>query len=206
MLNDAGPEQTLEIVDGRMYWKGRVYIEAARMAHEQEEDPTKFTMTWESIEPYVKDAEELLAAELADRDNVSKPMPNAVFEEGQELSPRYVVLLAASIDAARKSGLNITIMPEKHTVKLLGILGTPLAQSLIDEITERTGAVKEPTFRDLGMGFECAGPVETNALSPLERKNMLLGKKQFQQRQRVGRNSQQRWAKPQRQNFKGRGR
>lgn len=216
MLNAAGPALELTAKDIDAYWRGRAYIEAARLAHDAHDDKTANTMTYQAIEPYLEQGRAAIAEER--EAHTGDDLPDAVFEEGQTLEARFVVLLALMLDSDKQEVGGKTILSmahlsaaarDKKIVLVLNGHGTALAKhlalesgyevresGLITAVSEKMARVSQST----GF-FELDTPRVRKEPDP----NLNAMR---QKHNRVGRHSgHQRFnAKPQRQNFKGRGR
>lgn len=216
MLNAAGPALELTAKDIEAYWRGRAYIEAARLAHDAHDDKTANTMTYQAIEPYLEQGRAAIAEER--EAHTGDDLPDAVFEEGQTLEARFVVLLALMLDSDKQEVGGKTILSmahlsaaarDKKIVLVLNGHGTALAKhlalesgyevresGLITAVSEKMARVSQST----GF-FELDTPRVRKEPDP----NLNAMR---QKHNRVGRHSgHQRFnAKPQRQNFKGRGR
>ena len=218
MQNDAGHALELTAKDIEAYWRGRAYIEAARLAHEAHDDKTANTLTYQAIEPYLEQGRAAIAEEQAAHEG--DDLPDAVFEEGQTLEARFVVLLALMLDSDKQvSGKTILSMShvsaaarDKKIVLVLNGHDTELARHLAREsgyevresgLIEAAQAISAKMIRRT----EHTGFFELD--TPRVRKEPDPNLKAVRQsHNRVGRHSgHQRFnAKPQRQNFKGRGR
>ena len=218
MQNDAGHALELTAKDIEAYWRGRAYIEAARLAHEAHDDKTANTMTYQAIEPYLEQGRAAIAEEQAAHEG--DDLPDAVFEEGQTLEARFVVLLALMLDSDKQvSGKTILSMShvsayarDRKIVLVLNGHDTELARHLAHEsgyevkesgLIESAQAISAKVARREQLtGF-------FGLDTPRERKEPDVNLRAMRQKHnRVGRHSgHQRFnAKPQRQNFKGRGR
>lgn len=218
MQNDAGHALELTAKDIEAYWRGRAYIEAARLAHEAHDDKTANTMTYQAIEPYLEQGRAAIAEEQ--EAHTGDDLPDAVFEEGQTLEARFVVLLALMLDSDKQvSGKTILSMShlssaarDKRIVVMLNGHDTELARHLAREsgyevresgLIEAAQAISAKMMRS----EQLTGFFELD--TPRERKEPDANLKAVRQKHnRVGRHSgHQRFnSKPQRQNFKGRGR
>lgn len=218
MQNDAGHALELAAKDIEAYWRGRAYIEAARLAHEAHDDKTANTMTYQVIEPYLEQGRAAIAEEQAAHEG--DDLPDAVFEEGQTLEARFVVLLALMLDSDKQvSGKTILSMShvsayarDRKIVLVLNGHDTELARHLARESGYE---VKESGLIEAAQAISAKGARREQLTgffeldTPRERKEPDANLRAMRQKHnRVGRHSgHQRFnAKPQRQNFKGRGR
>lgn len=216
MLNAAGPALELTAKDIEAYWQGRAYIEAARLAHDAHDDKTANTMTYQAIEPYLEQGRAAIADEQAA--HTGDDLPDAVFEEGQTLEARFVVLLALMLDSDKHEVGGKTILSmahlsaaarDKKIVLVLNGHGTALAKHLALEsgYEVRESGLIAAISEKMARASQSTGFFELD--TPRERKepdpNLAAMRNKHN---RVGRHSgHQRFnAKPQRQNFKGRGR
>lgn len=215
MLNAAGLELNVELEpkDREAYWKGRVFIEAARLAHDAIEDKAAFTMEYATFEPYLEQATALINAEkdcLLD-----DTLPDAVFEEGNVLEPRFVVLLALLIESEKH-------MVGEKTIKSLSVLSSGSRdKKIVVALNGHNTALSRHLALESGYEVRDSGLIEVAKAmqekltgfveldEPRVRKEPDHNLRAVRQKHnRVGRHSgHQRFnAKPQRQNFKGRGR
>lgn len=214
MLNDAGHALELTDKDVDAYWRGRMYIEAARMEHEAQEDPTVNTMNYRAMAPHWQKAKMLVMQELKTHEG---PLPDAVFEDGQTLEPRFVILLALLLDDEKlqvdgktvQSMINLSqAARDKRIVLVLNKHDTELSRHLAVESgfdVLESGLVKMPekmiTKTPMGGYFELETIRDRKEpdlnLRAVRQSHNRAGKHQGHQRFN---------AKPQRQNFKGRGR
>lgn len=219
MLNDAGHALELTAKDVEAYWRGRAYIEAARLAHDAHDDKTANTMTYQAIEPYLEQGRAAVADER--EAHTGDDLPDAVFEEGQTLEARFVVLLALMLDSDKHEVGGKTILSmahlsaaarDKKIVLVLNKHDTALARSLALEsgyevrdsgLIEAARAMNDKLIRRA----ENTGFFELDTPRIVKERDPNLAAVR-QKHNRVGRHSgHQRFnAKPQRQNFKGRGR
>lgn len=218
MQNVAGHALELTAKDVEAYWRGRAYIEAARIAHNHQEDPTAYTLTFQFIEPYLPQGWEVVNPI---REQHEGELPDAVFEPGETLEPRFVVMLALMIDSDKtqvggktiKSMAHLSsVARDKRIVLVLNGHDTALARHLALEagyevseagLIDMAKAVGDKAMRRA----EHTGFFELD--TPRERKERDPNLDAVRHKHnRVGRHSgNQRFnAKPQRQNFKGRGR
>lgn len=218
MQNDAGHALELTAKDIKAYWRGRAYIEAARLAHEAHDDKTANTMTYQAIEPYLEQGRAAIAEEQAAHEG--DDLPDAVFEEGQTLEARFVVLLALMLDSDKQvGGKTLLAMAgmsaharDKKIVLVLNGHDTELARHLARESgyeVKESGLIEaaQAISAKVARREQLTGFFELD--TPRERKEPDANLKAVRQKHnRVGRHSgHQRFnAKPQRQNFKGRGR
>lgn len=213
MLNDAGHALELTAKDIEAYWRGRAYIEAAKLAHESHEDPTAHTLSHKEIAPFIERGWAIINPI---REQHEGDLPDAVFEEGQTLEARFVVLLALMIDSEEQvGGKTIASMAnlsaharDKRIVMVLNGHNTSLARMLALESgyeVRESGLVE--VAKAINSRLEPTGFFELD--EPRIRKEPDHNLRAVRQsHNRVGRHSgHQRFnAKPQRQNFKGRGR
>lgn len=213
MLNDAGHALELTTKDIEAYWRGRAYIEAAKLAHESHEDPTAHTLSHKEIAPFIEQGWYIINPI---REQHEGDLPDAVFEEGQTLEARFVVLLALMIDSEEQvGGKTIAAMAnlsaharDKRIVMVLNGHNTSLARMLALESgyeVRESGLVE--VAKAINSRLEPTGFFELD--EPRIRKEPDANLRAVRQsHNRVGRHSgHQRFnAKPQRQNFKGRGR
>lgn len=212
MQSDAGLHLELTAKDVEAYWKGRVFIEAARMAHDAHEDKRANTPTYPAIEPYLEQGRAVIDPI---REQHEGELPDAVFEEGETLEPRFVVMLALMLESENQhiGGKTIKSMAylssaarDKKIVLVLNKHNTALSRHLAIESgfeVRESGLVEvAEAIRDKMTGF-----FELDTPRPVKEPDINL-RAVRQKHNRVGRNSgNQRFnAKPQRQNFKGRGR
>ena len=216
MLNDAGPALELTAKDVEAYWRGRAYIEAARLAHDAHDDKTANTMTYQAIEPYLEQGRAAIGDEQSA--HTGDDLPDAVFEEGQTLEARFVVLLALMLDSDRHEVGGKTILSmahlsaaarDKKIVLVLNGHNTALARSLALEsgYEVRESGLIAAISEKMAKCSQSTGFFELD--TPRVRKEPDHNLKAVRQKHnRVGRHSgHQRFsAKPARQNFKGRGR
>lgn len=218
MQNDAGHALELTAKDIEAYWRGRAYIEAARLAHEAHDDKTANTMTYQVIEPYLEQGRAAIAEEQAAHEG--DDLPDAVFEEGQTLEARFVVLLALMLDSDKQvSGKTILSMShvsayarDRKIVLVLNGHDTELARHLARESgyeVKESGLIEaaQAISAKVARREQLTGFFELD--TPRERKEPDANLRAMRQKHnRVGRHlGHQRFnAKPQRQNFKGRGR
>ena len=204
--------------DVEAYWRGRAYIEAARLAHDAHDDKTANTMTYQAIEPYLEQGRAAIADERGA--HTGDDLPDAVFEEGQTLEARFVVLLALMLDSDRQEVGGKTILSmahlsaaarDKKIVLVLNGHNTALARSLALESGYEVSESGLVSLAEMSAKMirrtEMTGFFELD--TPRVRKEPDPNLKAVRQKHnRVGRHSgHQRFsAKPQRQNFKGRGR
>lgn len=204
--------------DIEAYWRGRAYIEAARLAHDAHDDKTANTMTYQAIEPYLEQGRAAIADER--EAHTGDDLPDAVFEEGQTLEARFVVLLALMLDSDRHEVGGKTILSmahlsaaarDKKIVLVLNGHDTALARSLALESGYEVSESGLVSLAEMSAKMirrtEMTGFFELD--TPRVRKEPDPNLKAVRQKHnRVGRHSgHQRFnAKPQRQNFKGRGR
>ncbi len=204
--------------DVEAYWRGRAYIEAARLSHEANDDKTANTMTYQAIEPYLEQGRAAIAEER--EAHTGDALPEAVFEEGQTLEARFVVLLALMLDSDRQEVGGKTILSmahlsaaarDKKIVLVLNGHNTALVRSLALESGYEVSEAGMISLAEMSAKMmrrtEITGFFELD--TPRERKEVDANLKAVRQKHnRVGRHSgHQRFnAKPQRQNFKGRGR
>ena len=204
--------------DIEAYWRGRAYIEAARLAHDAHDDKTANTMTYQAIEPYLEQGRAAIADER--EAHTGDDLPDAVFEEGQTLEARFVVLLALMLDSDRHEVGGETILSmahlsaaarDKKIVLVLNGHDTALARSLALESGYEVSESGLVSLAEMSAKMirrtEMTGFFELD--TPRVRKEPDPNLKAVRQKHnRVGRHSgHQRFnAKPQRQNFKGRGR
>ena len=218
MQNDAGKLIEITAKDIEAYWRGRAYIEAARKAHEAHDDKTANTITYKAIEPYLEQGREAIAVE---REAHEGDLPDAVFEEGQTLEPRFVVLFALMLDndKGQIGGKAIESMAhlsaharDKQLVLVLNGHDTDLARSLALEsgyevrdsgLIEAARAMNDKLIRraeNTGF-FELDTPRIVKERDPnlaaVRNKHDIAGRRM---------NNKRFNAKPARQNFKGRGR
>ncbi|QZE56267.1 hypothetical protein pEaSNUABM40_00070 [Erwinia phage pEa_SNUABM_40] len=226
MQSVAGQPVELTAKDVEAYWRGRAYIEAARLAHESHEDPTAHTLSHAEIAPFLDQGNAIIEPlreqheqQQADA-QFEHSLPDAVFEEGNTLEPRFVILLALMLDSEKQvGGKTLRAMADisayardKKIVLVLNGHDTELARHLAREsgyevkesgLIEATQAISAKMLRreQLTGFFELDTPRVRKEPDP----NL---KAVRQSHNRVGRHSgHQRFnAKPQRQNFKGRGR
>lgn len=213
MLNDAGHALELTAKDVEAYWRGRAYIEAAKLAHESHEDPTAHTLSHKEIAPFIEQGWSIINPI---REQHEGDLPDAVFEEGQTLEARFVVLLALMIDSEEQvGGKTIASMAnlsaharDKRIVMVLNGHNTSLARMLALESgyeVRDSGLVE--VAKAINSRIEPTGFFELD--EPRIRKEPDHNLRAVRQsHNRVGRHSgHQRFStKPQRQNFKGRGR
>lgn len=216
MLNAAGPALELTAKDIEAYWRGRAYIEAARLAHDAHDDKTANTMTYQVIEPYLEQGRAAIAEER--EAHTGDDLPDAVFEEGQTLEARFVVLLALMLDSDKQEVGGKTILSmahlsaaarDKKIVLVLNGHGTALAKHLALEsgYEVRESGLITAVSEKMARASQSTGFFELD--TPRVRKEPDPNLNAMRQKHnRVGRHSgHQRFnAKPQRQNFKGRGR
>lgn len=216
MLNAAGPALELTAKDIEAYWRGRAYIEAARLAHDAHDDKTANTMTYQAIEPYLEQGRAAIAEER--EAHTGDDLPDAVFEEGQTLEARFVVLLALMLDSDRQEVGGKTLLSmihlsaaarDKKIVLVLNGHGTALAKHLALEsgYEVRESGLIAAISEKMARASQSTGFFELD--TPRVRKEPDPNLNAVRQKHnRVGRHSgHQRFnAKPQRQNFKGRGR
>lgn len=216
MLNAAGPALELTAKDIEAYWRGRAYIEAARLAHDAHDDKTANTMTYQAIEPYLEQGRAAIAEER--EAHTGDDLPDAVFEEGQTLEARFVVLLALMLDSDKQEVGGKTILSmahlsaaarDKKIVLVLNGHGTALAKHLALEsgYEVRESGLITAVSEKMARASQSTGFFELD--TPRVRKEPDPNLNAMRQKHnRVGRHSgHQRFnAKPQRQNFKGRGR
>lgn len=216
MQNDAGKLIEITAKDIEAYWRGRAYIEAARMAHEAHDDKTANTITYKAIEPYLEQGREAIVVE---REAHEGDLPDAVFEEGQTLEPRFVVLFALMLDndKGQIGGKTIESMAhlsaharDKQLVLVLNGHDTDLARSLAlesgyevrDSGMIALAEVSAKMMRSKNTGFfELDEPRVRKEPDPnlraVRNKHNIAGRRM---------NNPRFNAKPARQNFKGRGR
>lgn len=213
MLNDAGHALELTAKDIEAYWRGRAYIEAAKLAHESHEDPTAHTLSHKEIAPFIEQGWSIINPI---REQHEGDLPDAVFEEGQTLEARFVVLLALMIDSEEQvGGKTIASMAnlsaharDKRIVMVLNGHNTGLARMLALESgyeVRESGLVE--VAKAINSRLEPTGFFELD--EPRIRKEPDANLRAVRQsHNRVGRHSGHKRfnAKPQRQNFKGRGR
>ena len=216
MLNAAGPALELTAKDIEAYWRGRAYIEAARLAHDAHDDKTANTMTYQAIEPYLEQGRAAIAEER--EAHTGDDLPDAVFEEGQTLEARFVVLLALMLDSDKQEVGGKTILSmahlsaaarDKKIVLVLNGHGTALAKHLALEsgYEVRESGLITAVSEKMARASQSTGFFELD--TPRVRKEPDPNLNAMRQKHnRVGRHSgHQRFnAKPKRQNFKGRGR
>ena len=212
MQNDAGLHLELTVKDVDAYWRGRVFIEAARLAHEAHEDKSANTLTYQAIEPYLEQGRAII-------DPIRKQqvcdLPDAVFEEGETLEARFVVMLALMLESesSQVGGKTIKSMAhlssaarDKKIVLVLNNHDTALARHLA---LESGYEVRESGLIEVAKIIEekMTGFFELDTPRPVREPdhNLMAVRNKHN---RVGRHAgNQRFnAKPQRQNFKGRGR
>lgn len=202
--------------DIEAYWRGRAYIEAARMAHDAHDDKTANIMTYQAIEPYLEHGRAAIADER--EAHTGDDLPDAVFEEGQTLEARFVVLLALMLDSDRQEVGGKTILSmahlsaaarDKKIVLVLNGHNTALARSLALESGYEVSESGLVSLAEMSAKMirrtEMTGFFELD--TPRVRKEPDHNLKAVRQKHnRVSRHSgHQRFnAKPQRQNFKGR--
>lgn len=218
MLNDAGHALELTAKDVEAYWRGRAYIEAARLAHESQEDPTAHTLSHKEIAPFLEQGQAVI--QPLKEQHEGDELPDAVFEEGETLEPRFVVFLALMLDSEGEVGGKTiktmqhlsTAARDKKIVVVLNGHNTALSRALAREsgyevrdsgIIEAARALNDKMIRrseNTGF-FELDAPRVRKETDP----NLSAVRNKHN---RVGRHSgNQRFnAKPARQNFKGRGR
>lgn len=212
MQNDAGQSILFKEKDVDMYWRGRTYIEAGRIAHERGDN--SFKMFFEECKPYWEQAQAIIepirAAHTGD-------LPPAVFEEGHILEPKYVVLLALMLDSEKgmseqgKQALKklSKLERDKRIVLVMNWMGSDLAKHLAEEagfevIDSGLIRIAEEAYSKEGAAhfdFE-TGPVEStrrmdDSVRQMRNAHNHRGKHGTNHRVNV---------RPQRQNFKGRGR
>ena len=202
--------------DIEAYWRGRAYIEAARMAHDAHDDKTANTMTYQAIEPYIEHGRAAIADER--EAHTGDDLPDAVFEEGQTLEARFVVLLALMLDSDRQEVGGKTLLSmvhlsaaarDKKIVLVLNGHGTALAKHLALEsgYEVRESGLITAVSEKMARASQSTGFFELD--TPRVRKEPDPNLNAMRQKHnRVGRHSGHRRfnAKPKRQNFKGRGR
>lgn len=215
MQNDAGLPIDLEHNDIEAYWKGRAYIEAARMAHDAEADKTANTMSYTAIAPFLEQGREAVREE---RESHTGELPDAVFGPGETLEPRFVILLALMLDSENPVGSasikNLAKMSSKdrdrRIVVVLNGHNTRLARILAEEMDFKVSNGTIELAEAVRGRISVDGCFESDFTTRgFGNKGMDESIRQTRQKHnRVGRNSgNQRFnAKPQRQNFKGRGR
>ncbi|AWY08347.1 hypothetical protein HOT49_gp067 [Erwinia phage vB_EamM_Alexandra] len=212
MQNDAGLHLELTTKDVDAYWKGRVFIEAARMAHDAHEDKQANTLTYQAIESYLEQGRAVIDPI---REQHEGDLPDAVFEEGETLEPRFVVMLALMLESENQQigGKTIKSMAylssatrDKKIVLVLNKHNTALSRHLALESgfeVRESGLIEvAEAIRDKMTGFF---ELDTPRIEKEPDHNLRAVR---QKHNRVGRHSgNQRFnAKPARQNFKGRGR
>ncbi|QZE59646.1 hypothetical protein pEaSNUABM39_00066 [Erwinia phage pEa_SNUABM_39] len=215
MQNDAGLHLELTTKDVDAYWKGRVFIEAARLAHDAHEDKSANTLTYPAIEPYLAQGRAIIDPI---REQHVGDLPDAVFEEGQTLEARFVVLLALMLDSDRQEVGGKTILSmahlsaaarDKKIVLVLNGHNTDLARSLAIEsgYEVRDSGLIAAISEKMARCSQSTGFFELDTPRIAKEPDVNL-KAVRQKHNRVGRHSgNQRFnAKPARQNFKGRGR
>ncbi|QZE58628.1 hypothetical protein pEaSNUABM28_00071 [Erwinia phage pEa_SNUABM_28] len=212
MQNDAGLHLELTTKDVEAYWKGRVFIEAARIAHDAHDDKSAHTMTYQAIAPYMEQGRAIIDPI---REQHEGDLPDAVFEEGQTLEARFVVMLALMIESDNQQVGGKTIKTladlsgyarDKKIVLVLNRHDTALSRHLA---LESGYEVRDSGLIEVAKAMQekLTGFVELDAPRIVKDPDHNL-RAVRQKHNRVGRHSgHHRFnAKPPRQNFKGRGR
>lgn len=216
MLNAAGPALELTAKDIEAYWRGRAYIEAARLAHDAHDDKTANTMTYQAIEPYLEQGRAAIAEER--EAHTGDDLPDAVFEEGQTLEARFVVLLALMLDSDRQEVGGKTLLSmihlsaaarDKKIVLVLNGHGTALAKHLALEsgYEVRESGLIAAISEKMARASQSTGFFELDTPRVRKEPDPNLNAVRQKHNRVVRHSGHQRFnAKPQRQNFKGRGR
>lgn len=212
MQNDAGLHLELTTKDVDAYWKGRVFIEAARMAHDAHEDKTADTLTYPAIEPYLEQSRTVIDPI---REQHEGDLPDVVLEEGETLESRFVVLLALMLESDSQQ------IGTKTIESMAGLSGLARDKKIVLVLNKHNTVLSRHLALESGYEVRESGIVEVAKVlqekmtgffeldSPRIEKEPDINLRAVRQKHnRVGRHSgNQRFnAKPQRQNFKGRGR
>ncbi|QYW03716.1 hypothetical protein pEaSNUABM46_00073 [Erwinia phage pEa_SNUABM_46] len=204
MLNDAGPDIEFEAIDIEKYWQGRIYLEAGRL-QDADTKLENVAYTTDTIKPYIEAATKIVTSKRELHEE-GTDLPVVELGEGHTMSPYFVIVFCLMFEAEgvinaqtrnALKGLSQAERDKKIRIEIAGHsskIGVSLLKELEASISDR--------FHDRRPDFAFAELSEPREKKPTFRANAHL------KQGRVGRHSgNQRFnAKPQRQNFKGRGR
>lgn len=208
MLTDAGPHVEFEAVDIEKYWQGRVFLEAGRLQDVDSKDAPCGVYSVDTIKPYMEQAQAIVQSKR-ELHTEGEDLPEVDFGGGNTMSPYFVIVFCLMFEAegliSAQTRNSLTKLTQAQRDKKIRIhvachhsaLGERLLKELEDALVDK---VTRQPMRMLDLnGFDFDGvPVQKQTYKPNQ--HLRQGK--------VGRYSgNQRFnAKPQRQNFKGRGR
>lgn len=182
------------------------------MAHDAHEDKTANTLAYPAIEPYLEQGRAIIDPI---REQHEGDLPDAVFEEGETLEPRFVVMLALMLESESSQ------VGEKTIKSMASLSAAARDKKIVLVLNKHNTALSRHLALESGFEVRDSGLIEVSKI--LEEKmtgffeldtprivkepdpNLRAVR---QKHNRVGRHSgNQRFnAKPARQNFKGRGR